>query len=178
MLKSEPKFSISPGKQGTISKLYHLTFLLNSSSNKLDHVSSITAGFSINTGSNPHQLMVIGFGKCTSSLSHTVVDPSPQILMHNFMWLSKPARPSQHFFTHIMVAWGDLSYSYSTTLLGSRAITFHKGIEKFAALLPSSCGPSTTALLVHELNTKKWPSAHSLLNKVHADYWEGMHPCS
>ena len=33
-------YTISPGKQSTIIKLYHLTFLLNSSSNKLDHVPS------------------------------------------------------------------------------------------------------------------------------------------
>jgi len=56
------------------------------------HLSIINAGLSINTGSNPRQLMVIGFGKCTGSLSHTVADPSPHVLMHNFMWLTKPVR--------------------------------------------------------------------------------------
>ena len=52
--------------------------------------------------------MVIGFGKCTGSQSHTVADPSLHIPMHNFMWLTKPARPLQYFFTRIMMAWGDL----------------------------------------------------------------------
>ena len=64
-----------------------------------------------NTGSDPRQMMVIGFGKCTGSLSHTMADPSPHILMHNFMWLTKPVRSPRYFFTHVMVAWGDLSYS-------------------------------------------------------------------
>ena len=71
----------------------------------------VNTGLSINTGSNPRQLMVIGFGKCIGSLSHTVADPSPHILMHNFMRLTKPARPPQYFFTYVMMAWGDLSYS-------------------------------------------------------------------
>jgi len=75
------------------------------------HVHIFNAGLSINTGSNPHQQMVIGFGKYTGSLSHTVADPSPHILMHNFMWLTKPVKPPQCFFTHLMMAWGDLSYS-------------------------------------------------------------------
>jgi len=35
----ETFYKISPGKQSTISKLYHLTFLLDSPSNKLDHMS-------------------------------------------------------------------------------------------------------------------------------------------
>jgi len=74
-------------------------------------MSVFNAGLSIIAGSNPRQMMVIGFGKCTGSLSHTVVDPSPHNLMHNFMWLTKPARPPQYFFTHVMMAWVDLSYS-------------------------------------------------------------------
>ena len=73
--------------------------------------SQLNAGFFINTGSDPHQLMLIGFGKCTGSLSYTVADPSPQILMHNFMCLTEPARSPQYFFTYVMMAWGDLSYS-------------------------------------------------------------------
>ena len=51
----------------------------------LTQLTQVNAGLSIIAGSNPRQLIVIGFGKCTGSLSHTVADPSPHILMHNFM---------------------------------------------------------------------------------------------
>jgi len=38
-------------------------------------IAKFNTGLSINTGSSPRQLMVIGFGKYTGSLNHTVVDP-------------------------------------------------------------------------------------------------------
>ena len=34
---------------------------------------------------------------------------------------------------------------------------------------------SPTLVIVHEPDTKKWLLVPSLLNKVHVDFWEGMH---